>query len=64
MFTIDEDALPESQPDFDPVHFVKVNPDPKIGAWRLPADKFKELCVKASAIRRQIKEKAESHRAL
>ena len=41
MFTIDEDALPEPQPPFDPAAFTKLNPDPKLDAWRLPADRYK-----------------------
>ena len=59
MFTIDEDALPESQPAFDPYAFAKTNPDPQVGAWSLPEQKFKELCQKVSAVRKRIKEKAE-----
>ena len=36
LFTIDEDELPELRPAFDPSEFIKLNPDPKVGAWRLP----------------------------
>ena len=36
LFTIDEDGLPEFQPAFDPTQFIKLNPNPIVGAWRLP----------------------------
>ena len=62
MFAIDEDALPESQPLFDPAAFQKVNPDLKIGAWRLPEHQLKELCIQATAIRKRLMEKAEEQR--
>ena len=41
LFIIDEDALPEFQPLFNPVEFAARNPEPLVVAWRLSSDRLK-----------------------
>ena len=58
MITIEEDELPEFKPLFNPVAFSMMNPQPNIGAYKLPEERMLQLAKNASALRSKISEKA------
>ena len=52
LFSIGYDELPELVPHFDPKAFVKENPKPQVGSYRLSQDRLRQIAIDATNIRR------------